>query len=78
VTAHLKVNEAKILATRGGSSWWLEFRGRFEPIGRIKVDTVSIGGDMVRVECDDREHAAWLLTTAQQNGVPASALKVVA
>jgi hypothetical protein len=75
-TAAVEVNEAKIFATRGGSDWWLMFRSRFEPIDRIKVITASLGGDRVEVQCDDREHADWLLAHAVGNGVPQSALKV--
>lgn len=78
MTAHLKVNEARVLACGGpGAGWWADFRLRFDPIGRIHVDLASIGGDLVRVECDDREHADWLRATAQEHGVPAAALKVV-
>jgi hypothetical protein len=78
MTVHLEVNEAKILATRSGFAWWLEFRGRFEPIGRIEVVTASIGGDRVKVQCDDREHANWLMNSAIEHGVPKTALKVTA
>lgn len=74
---YVEVNEAKIFATTGGVAWWLAFRQRFEPIGRIEVVTASIGGDRVRVECDDRHHADWLKATAQENGVPKAAVKVV-
>lgn len=77
MTAYVEVNEAKIFATTGGVSWWLAFRHRFETSGRITVDVASLGGDRVRVECDDREHADWLKATAQENGVPAAAVKVV-
>lgn len=72
----VEVNEAKILATRGGAAWWLEFRCRFEPTGRIEVVTASIGGDLVKVKCDDRDDANWLLGHAVSRGVPRSALKV--
>lgn len=76
MTAALEVNEAKVLATGCGVSWWLEYRARFEPIGRVEVITASIGGDRVEVLCDDREHADWLLAHAIGNGIPRSALKV--
>lgn len=76
MTAVLEVNEAKVLACASGVSWWLEFRSRFEPIDRIKVITASIGGDRVEVQCDDDDHADWLLTLAVSKGIPRSALKV--
>lgn len=75
--AALEVNEARILATQQGAGWWLEFRHRFEPIGRLEILIASIGGDRVRVACDDKEHAAWLLGSAVEHGVPKSALKIV-
>lgn len=74
---YVEVNEARIFATTGGASWWVAFRQRFEPIGRVEIVTASIGGDRVRVKCDDREHADWLKATALDNGVPVAAVKVV-
>ena len=76
MTAVLEVNEAKVLATGCGVSWWLDYRSRFERIERIKILTASIGGDRVEVVCDDREHAEWLRGQAVSKGVPRSALKV--
>lgn len=74
--AAVEVNEARILATAQGASWWFEFRHRFEAIGRISIITCSIGGDLVSVKCDDVEHATWLVQTAQEHGVPKTALKI--
>jgi hypothetical protein len=76
VTAALEINEAKVWATGHGAEWWNLYRGRFEQTGRIKVITTSLGGDLVHLQCDDGDHADWILTLAVSKGVPQSALKV--
>jgi hypothetical protein len=73
----LEVNEARLFSIGGEPlRWWLDFRHRYEPIGRVQIVTASMGGDLLRVKCDDREHAEWLLDHAVQQGIPKSAVKV--
>jgi hypothetical protein len=73
----LEVNEARLFSIGGEPLlWWLDYRARYEPIGRIRVVTASIGGDLLRVRCDDREHADWVLQHALGRGVPRSAMKI--
>lgn len=73
--AWVEVNEAKVFAARLGANWWITFR-HHGPESRFQVVTASIGGDRVRVTCDDREHAAWLLAHIVEQGVPRTAVKV--
>lgn len=71
MTAYVELNEAELYAAGGpGVRWWLQYRAQFEPAGRIKVD-----GARVHVKCDDRDHAIWLMSTAERYGVPPTALR---
>lgn len=72
----VQVNECAVFATGKGLDWWLLFRGH-GPESRFVIITASLGGDRVNVQCEDREHAEWLLATLLEQGVPKSALKVI-
>jgi hypothetical protein len=72
----VQVNECAIFATRRGVDWWLLFRSH-GPESRFVVVTASLAGDRVNVQCEDREHAEWLLGRLLEEGVPKSALKVI-
>jgi hypothetical protein len=76
MSAALEVNECRVVATDSGNEWWTAFRQVFSNTGRITVLSASLGGEVVSVSCDDREHAEWLRETAVRNGIPKSALKV--
>lgn len=67
------VNECRVFATRDAADWWSLFRLR-GPVSRFRIVTASLGGDLVAVACDDREHADWLSSTLIENGVPKSAI----
>jgi hypothetical protein len=69
---HLVVNEARVLCSDRGTSFWWEFLARRPH----EVTTPSIGGSMVAVPCDDREHAEWLRDFLTARGLPASALRI--
>ena len=73
----VEVNEARVLATRQGAGWWIAYRSQAERARRVTVVTPSIGGDLVRVACDDQEDAAWLRDHMADSGIPVTALKVV-
>ena len=82
----LLVKDIVILSTRQGMDWWIPFRQRFEPIGRIIVipDTTVPQGDHVWVRCgdpdgdgsDSRSDAEWLRKQMLDNGLPATAVTV--
>jgi hypothetical protein len=74
--SHVEVNEAKVLASGRGASWWVEYRMRNEQAGRIEVLTPSIGGDRVSIACDSTEHARWLAALLCAKGLPISAVAV--
>ena len=71
----VEINECAVLATRNGSAWWIAFRHRYDPTGRIEDVDVSLGGNRVHVAVDDREHAEWLIGHMVGQGIPASAVK---
>jgi hypothetical protein len=73
----VEVIECRVFATGRGAAWWSLFRLRMEPAGRITVITPSLGGDIVYVACDDKEHACWLAGHMREHaGIPASAARV--
>ena len=74
----VEVNECKVLATTSGAEWWIAFRNRFEPAGRIKILTASIAGDMVHVACEDKTHAKELVDLMVDNGMPKTATRICA
>jgi len=76
MSAALEVNECKVFATASGTEWWNLFRNQWHRMDRLTVLVSSLGGDIVSVACDDREHAEWLRDTAIANGIHKSALKV--
>lgn len=74
----VEVKDIVILSSRQGSDWWLAYRHRYEPIGRIVhiPGTAAPQGDHCRVLCDDREHAEWLAAhMVEHGGVPRTAVK---
>lgn len=73
----VQINECQVLATQRGADWWVAFRHKFEPNGRIVVVTASPQGDLCEVVCTDDAEARWWAGWAEQAGVPASALKVL-
>jgi hypothetical protein len=73
----VRVNDAHILACGQGASWWFWYRRRCDLGGRIHVENATLGGDIVRVACDDREHAEWLAGYMHKMGVPKSCAKPV-
>jgi|HubBroStandDraft_2_1064218.scaffolds.fasta_scaffold16773_2 hypothetical protein len=77
MTAGVEVSEAVIWATQRGADWWTDFRRRYEPAGRVTVVTPSVGGDLVRVACDDAEDAAWLRGHMLAEGIPARAVRTL-
>lgn len=82
----LLVKDIVVLTSRQGLHWWLEFRHRYEPSGRITVipDTSTPQGDHVWVRCGDPEgdgsdshsDAEWLRESMLGNGLPATAVTV--
>jgi hypothetical protein len=74
--SHVEVNEAKVLASGRGASWWVDYRLRNEQAGRIEVLTASVGGDRVAIACDTQGHAAWLAALLVAKGLPTSAVAV--
>lgn len=74
----VRVNEISVISTGRGTAWWISFRRAAEPAGRIHIEQPSWIGDVVRVACDDREHADWLAAHMHATaGLPKSAVKVV-
>lgn len=71
------VNECHVYAVSGPpADYWAEFRGRYEPLGRINVLVASVAGDRVQVACDNRDHADWLTKhLVEHAGLPKSAVK---
>lgn len=77
MTWAVEVNEVRILACGRGADWWAAWRSRMEPAGRITVITPSVGGDLVYVACDSKDHAAQLRShMTDVAGIPAAAVKV--
>lgn len=72
----VRVNEIKVFATRTAADWWAMYRLR-GPDNRFAVVTATIGGEVVDVACDDREHAEQLLELMVERGVPRTALSIV-
>ena len=76
MTYAIEVNEARIFATGGRTDWWSTFRARTRR--RITTVTPSVGGDLVRVACDDREDAVWLRDHMVDAGeIPVTAMQIV-
>lgn len=74
----VEVNECAIRAVGRGADQWFDFRSLMNPVGRIEIVQATIVGDVVRVTCDDREHADWLRgTMIHQWGVPDRAVAVL-
>lgn len=74
--SRVEVNEAKVLASGRGASWWIDYRGVAERSGRIEVLTASLGGDRVAIACDTEGHARWLAALLCAKGLPTSAVAV--
>lgn len=69
------VNEARLLAVGlTQAAWWVEYAAR-RP---VVILLGSIGGCLVWVPCDDREHAVWLAALFVENGAPHSSVAAVA
>lgn len=76
MSAVVVVNECQINATRRAAEWWTWFRYA-NPSERFESRLISLGGDLVAVACEDREHAEWLARHMVEFGtVPKSAVKV--
>lgn len=71
----IEVNECKVFATQKGATWWAEFRRANVP-GRCVTVAPSLGGELVRVACSDRDHAEWLRSHMASSGLPGTALRV--
>lgn len=69
----VEVNEAKVLVTGRGDSWWASFRQVHDP-RRCRTVTASPGGDLVHVAADDEAHADWLRQTMINAGLPTTAV----
>jgi hypothetical protein len=82
----LLVKDIVVLSTRQGVDWWIEFRHRFEPIGRITTipGTSMPQGDHVWIRCGDPEgdgsdsqsEAEWLRESMVGHGLPKTAVTV--
>lgn len=72
----VEVRETVVFASTQGADWWTAFLMRYESSGRIETIAASLGGNLVSVQCDDKEHAEWLVEHAVSNGIPRTALKV--
>lgn len=72
----VEVNEASIGAAGEGREWWDLYRSHGRPERFVTV-VRGIGGDLVRVACDDREQAVWLAATMPNHGIPAGAVRLV-
>ncbi len=70
----VEVNECRIFATKMGEPWWHDFsRAQEERIVRV---VMSVAGDLVHVDCDDKPHATWLRDhMVRYGGLPSSAVK---
>jgi hypothetical protein len=75
----LRVNEIAALTytTREAANWWALYRAR-GPVERFTIVKSYIPGDVVDVACDDRQDAEWLRNHLIAQGIPKSALKVIA
>jgi hypothetical protein len=72
----LEVNETRFHPAARAGDWWSTFRARSKR--RITVVTPSIGGDLVRVACDDQEDAVWLRDhMVDAGGIPVTAMQIV-
>ena len=71
----VEVSDVRVLATGAGVDWWLAFRQRFDPAGRITVTASTFGGEVVSVACDGMEDAESLAATMIRNGLPKTAVK---
>lgn len=78
MTAYVEVNEARVIAaaSESANNTWAAFRSRSEGSGRLAVVTASIGGDRVRVACEDLVHARMLRSSLVRSGLPESAVAV--
>lgn len=76
MSAALEVNECLVNATAHGSDWWTWYRHQMRDTTRLTIIQATLGGDVVSVACEDREHALWLRALAIGAGIPRSALKV--
>lgn len=74
----VEVNECKVFATASGARWWEMFRIRFKDTDRITDVKVSLGGNLCHVAAGSREDADWLVDSMAAQGLPASALRVLA
>lgn len=73
------VNETRINASSAGHrAWWAFYRKNADSVGRAQVLKATVGGDLVRIHCDDEAHATWLATyLTDRVGMPASAIRLV-
>lgn len=72
----VEVNEASIFATGTAAEWWVLYEAH-QPTSRITVMAASIGGNRVRVECDDDEHAEQFVQMLAEHGAPKNAAKAL-
>lgn len=77
MTVAVRVQETRVFATERGRDWWLAFSEVYERTDRITFVSLSLGGAVCDVACDDEEHARWLAQHMEVQGIPKSALKVI-
>lgn len=74
----VEVKDIVILVSTQGVAWWLTFRHRFEPMGRVVSipGTATPQGDYCLVACDNREEAESLAEhMVTFGGVPRTAVR---
>lgn len=78
MSAYVEVNEARVhaAASESASEVWTRFRNRADDTGRTTVVAASIGGDRVRIACDDHTHARMLRSSLVSAGLPESSVAV--
>ncbi|MFF7534897.1 hypothetical protein ACFZB2_38295 [Streptomyces bobili] len=78
-TAAVRLNEVvvNLHCPKATATWWALFRAR-GPAERFTTVTASIPGDLVDVACDDRADAEWLCAHMIEQGVPKTAIKILA
>ncbi len=72
--AALVVNEVRVNSVGKAARYWAVFASRQR--GRITETSVTLGGAVCEVACDDADHARWLMAHLIDQGIPASAMKV--
>jgi hypothetical protein len=75
ITPAVEVDEQRLWFD-GDPEWWADFRAKYTPTGRIRVESTGPDGDVVLVGMDGFNHAIEWMDWVQAHGIPKAAMRL--